>query len=188
MTKPHTTTNASARNVAGSHVEAEADAEPKMRVSQAALAAAALADLDALGAKLGLAPAMSAEERRALTPGLCVPNAFTEGVAALATRHAELAGGFDADEAREAIAFAAAYAPVARAAHELGARIESQMAARRGAVGSRALDTYAMWKGLARTKAGAALRDSLKGLSAMFSHSRARRAKTTPDAAPIASA
>ena len=124
-----------ATTIASAHVSATEDA-PKMRVSQAALAAAAIADLDALGHKLGLEPAMSAEQRHALTPGLCVPNAFTEAVAALATRHAELSDGFDPDDAREAIAFAAAYAPVARAAYELGARIESQIAARRGAVGA----------------------------------------------------
>jgi hypothetical protein len=162
----------------------------KTRVSQSALAGEAMAQLDALSDALGLEPAMGTGERRALAGGICVPNEFTEAVAATASRHTDYAGGFDPDEAREAIAFAAVWAPLAVAARELAARVESRIVARRAAAGSRALDTYAMWKGVARTPDGAMLRDSVKSLSALLGRSRGRSrrrgaakpALTAPDA------
>lgn len=176
MTKPSTTKKPSHRTFA------RAKALAKTRISQSALAAEAIAEVDALTEKLGLEAAMTTEERRALMAGICVPNEFTEAVAAMATRHPDLAGGFDSDEAREAIAFAAAYAPLATAARELAARVESKIAARRAAAGARALDTYAMWKGVVRTPDGAPLRDSLKNLSSLLGRSRghARRGATKP--------
>lgn len=189
MTNAKKTTKPSAHELSTSAAQ---DAPPKMRVSQSALAASATAEIDALAEKLGVPRAMSPRERRSLMAGLCVPDPFTEAVAALATRHPEVAVGFDADAAREAIAFAAAYAPLARAAHELGARIESQIAVRRATAGASALATYATWKGLARTPGGASLRDSLKTLSVLLKRSHKRRptaADTVPDApaeAPVA--
>jgi hypothetical protein len=161
---------------------------PKVRVSQSALAADSIAEIDSIAQKLALPPAPDARTRRSLVGGVSVPNDFTEAVATIATRYGEVAGHtFDADEARETIAFSAAYLPVARAARELAARIEGEIAMRRAEIGSRALATYASWKGIVRTPEGAVMRSSVKTLGALLHRgpkSHAKLANTAPEPAP----
>lgn len=159
----------------------------KVRVSQAALVARAIGKLDALATELGYAEDLPHDERQQVLHGMAVPTELVEGVAAIADRLSDrLLTKFDADAAREAIAYAAAAAPLARAARTLAQRIEDRIVERRGSAGAQALVVYAALKVMARTPEGKDLAKTARELGAML-----RRSRRRPDAhavEPVASA
>lgn len=156
----------------------------KVRVSQSALASSAIKKLDALSEELGYPEDLTHDERLPLLHGMAVPSELIEGVAATAERLGDrFPIGFDGDAAREAIAFAAAFAPVARAARAIAQRIEDRIVQRRGAAGAQALVAYAALKVLARTPEGKDLEKTVRELGALLRKPRRRshaQAATAP--------
>ena len=141
----------------------------KTRVSQSALAAQATAEIRALGTKLGIGKGLKKAERSKLTSSASTSNDFIEEVAATVDQHGSLVGAsFDVDQAREAIAYSAAYETVVIEIERLARRLSDEILRRRAAAGSGALAVYAAMKGAARTAEGEELNDALATLKALM--------------------
>lgn len=151
----------------------------KLRVSQGHVAKVAIQNIENLFKKLDLGPKRGKRTKFALRGTAHVPVALIEEVAAAADQHGSLIGlAFDSDAAREALAFAAAFEPVATKAEAFAQRVRDAVLAAKAEAGANALAAYASMKGVIRTEAGAPLRDSFDKMTQIMKRRRKRAAKT----------
>jgi hypothetical protein len=133
----------------------------KLRISQGAVAKKAIHNIELLFRKMSLDPKAGKTNKRRLIGTMSVPTKLIEEVAALADQQGMIGGiDFNADKAREALAFAAAFEPVATKAEAFAQRVRDSIMAAKSDVGGGALAVYASLKGIVRRPEGAQFRDS----------------------------
>ena len=140
-----------------------------MRVSQSAIANRAIHNIELLYKKMGLSPISTVADKQRLMGTASVPTMLIEEVASTVDNHGTLVGmHFDSEKAREALAYAAAFEPVATKAHAFSQRVRDAIVAAKGDAGASALAVYASMKGVIRRPEGAALRDSFIKMTAIM--------------------
>lgn len=133
----------------------------QMRVSQGAVARTASRNIELLYKKMNLSPKSVKADKQRLLGTASAPIKLIEEVAAASDQHGTLIGmAFDSNKAREALAFSAAFEPVATKAEAFAQRVRDAIIMAKGDVGSAALAAYASMKGIVRRPGGAPLRDS----------------------------
>lgn len=154
----------------------------KKPISQAHVARIAIDDIEQLFKKMGLDPKAEKRSKRIMVGTAHVPMAFIEEAAAAADQQPGLLGtAFDAARAREAMAYAIAFEPVATKAEAFAQRVRDAILIARSEAGAASLATYASMKGLVRLPDGAPLRDSFDRMTHLMK--RGRRAAATPPVA-----
>jgi len=155
----------------------------KLRVSQGHEAKVAIRNIEALFEKMELDPKRVKRDRHTLLGTAHVPAKLIEEVAAVADQHGTLVGmPFDSDAAREALAFAAAFEPVATKAEAFAQRVRDAILVAKSDAGAKALAVYAAMKGVVRTEAGAPLRDSFDKMTTIMKQRRKRAPKAEAQA------
>jgi hypothetical protein len=145
----------------------------KMRVSQGSVAKVAIHNIELLYKKMGLDPKATKIGKRRLMGTSSVPTQLIEEVAAAADQHGALIGmAFDSDKAREALAYASAFEPVATKAEAFAQRVRDAILAAKSDAGGAALAVYASMKGVVRREEGAALRDSFDKMGKIMKQRR----------------
>ena len=140
-----------------------------MRVSQSAVANRAIHNIELLYKKMGLNPLSTVPDKQRLLGTASVPTMLIEEVASTVDHHGGLVGmQFDSEKARQALAFAAAFEPVATKAHAFSQRVRDAIVAAKGEAGASALAVYASMKGVVRRPEGAPLRDSFVKMTAIM--------------------
>ncbi len=160
----------------------------QMRVSQGGVAKTAIHNIELLFKKMGLSPKSVKSDKRRFLGTAGAPAKLIEEVAAAADQHGLLVGmAFDSNRAREALAFAAAFEPVATKAEAFAQRVRDSIIVAKGDVGSAALAVYAAMKGIVRRPEGAPLRDSFDKMTQIMKSRRKARVTTAKPkpAAPI---
>jgi hypothetical protein len=154
----------------------------KMQISQGDVAKSAIHNIELLFKKLGLEPKIEKNAKRVLLGSAHVPTQLVAEVAAAADQHGALIGiPFDAEAARQALAFADAFEPVATKAEAFAQRVRDAVLTAKYDVGSASLAAYAAMKGIVRRPEGAGLRDSFDRMTTIMK--RGRRAQ--PSLAPV---
>jgi hypothetical protein len=160
------------RNVMATHRKSPKK-KLKMRVSQGAVAKEAIHDIGLLYRKMGLNPKSVKNARKRLLAVSSVPAKLIEQVAAAADQHSSLAGiAFDADAAREALAYASAFGPVANEAEAFAQRVRDSIIVAKSAPGASALVVYTALKGFVRSAEGAELRGAFDSMTAIMKERR----------------
>lgn len=146
----------------------------KTRVSQSAIANHERGLLAALITKLGLGKKMAAPTKRLLARGAAAPPEFVEAAASAWDAHGKDVGvkSFDADSAREAIAFRAAQQAVLEDARGLVTLLEERVLAHYGPAGRQSFDLYAAIKVAARDDENQALKDKRDGMAEILRKER----------------
>ena len=145
----------------------------KLRVSQGSVAKKAIHGIELLFRKMNLNTKAGKADKRSQIGTFSVPTKLIEEVAAAADQHGKLLGmSFNSDKAREALAYASAFEPVATKAEAFAQRVRDSILASRSDVGAAALAVYASMKGIVRRPEGAALRDSFDKMSQIMKDRR----------------
>ena len=145
----------------------------KMRISQGDVAKHAIHNIGLLYRKMGLSPKSVKRAKSRLLAASGVPTKLIEQVAAVADQHGELAGmTFDYDGARQAIAYAAAFEPVAVEAEAFAQRVRDSIIVAKSDAGSSALAMYAALKGFVRRPEGAELRGAVDRMAQIMKERR----------------
>ena len=145
----------------------------KMRVSQGDIAKHAIHNIGLLYRNMGLSPKSVKRAKSRLLAASGVPTKLIEQVAAVADQHGKLAGmTFDSDHARQAIAYAAAFEPVAVEAEAFAQRVRDSIIVAKSDAGSSALAIYAALKGFVRRPEGAELRGAVDRMAQIMKDRR----------------
>lgn len=134
--------------------------EPVMRVSQSAIAQVAITDLSALFEKLSLDPNSIPSDKARFVASAGTPAKLVELIAATADQNGGTVAGiaFDSTVARQGLAYAAAFDPVATTAEALAHHVRDSILMAKAASGHDALAIYTALRGFTRTREGAHLR------------------------------
>ena len=160
----------------------------KIRTSQSALFLQKIGTVRKLGADLpldGTLPSKERAHRRDVVRH--APDALVEGIASLASEHDGVLIGvpFDADAAREVIAYGAAARPLVRALRELATRLEDSVLVKRAEIVTQALAAYRAIGAVKGTPQGEPFAKELEDLRAIHRtwRPKSRKAKAAAKAA-----
>jgi hypothetical protein len=165
------TTNARAATANGSATSAS---EPVMRVSQSAIAQTAITDLMSLYEKLALDPNSIPSDKARFVSSAGAPAKLVELIAATADQNAGSVAGiaFDSTAARQGLAYAAAFDPVATAADALAHHVRDAILLAKAPAGHDALAIYTALRGYTRTREGAHLRGNYQRMTQIMKERR----------------